>query len=280
VILSAVQFGARLYAPEANRARIAEAVRGAAAEGADLVVLPELAVPGYGLAPARLAETAEPADGPTRALLGDLAEETGAVVVCGFCEAAGGALYNAAMLVGPGGETALYRKLHLFDAEKEVFAPGDLGLVVAETPIGAVGICVCYDLRFVEVARGLSLAGADLLAVPTAWVGGFDRVARDGEGLIGQARGALVQANLDQLAMVCAGMSGGDQGIRFLGSSLIADAWGACRAGPLGEDAEATIFAETTLEEIRAARVRTDRIRPREDRRTDVYGIAVNGRIH
>ncbi|SLN70770.1 carbon-nitrogen hydrolase family protein [Roseisalinus antarcticus] len=280
MILSAVQIGTKLYAPEENRAWIEAAVRREAAEGAALVVLPELAVSGYGSDPDRLAESAEPRDGPTLDLLARLSAELKLVLVCGYCESADGALYNSAVLTAPGRAPAHYRKLHLFDREKEVFRPGDLGLVMAETDIGTIGICVCYDLRFVEVARGLALGGADLLAVPTAWVGGFDAVARDDGGYIGQARGAVVQANLNQLPMVCASQSGGDQGIRFLGSSLIADAFGTCVAGPMGEDETGVIRAEMTLEAIRAARIRSDRIRPREDRRTDTYGVSVNGRLH
>jgi len=276
--LSAVQMAARAYDAPANRARIAAAIRAEAGQGADLVVLPELAVSGYGLDPAGLRGAAEPFDGPTRALLGRLADELDVVAVCGFCEALpGGELANSAMLVAPGRDPVLYRKLHLFDAEKDVFRPGDLGLVLAETDLGRIGLCVCYDLRFVEVARGLALAGADILAVPTAWVGGFDPAPRDAGGYIGQARGAVVQANLNQLPMVCASQSGARDDLRFLGSSLIVDAYGGCREGPMDEDAEGAIRTRMSLEQIRAARRRSDRICPREDRRTDVYGVIANG---
>lgn len=279
--VSAVQFGARLYVPDENRSTVERRVRDEFAAGARLIVLPELAVSGYGLDPEGLRRSAEPAAGPTSALLRGLAEELGVVIVCGFCEAGGGGkIYNSALLVAPGRPQALYRKLHLFDGEKEVFTPGDLGLVLAETDLGTVGVCVCYDLRFVEVARALALAGADILAVPTAWVGGFDRVPRDAMGFIGQARGVLVQANLDQLPMVCASQSGGEQGIRFLGSSLVADAFGSCLAGPMGEDDTGAIRAQFNLGDIRAARARSARIRPREDRRTDVYGITLNGKSY
>jgi predicted amidohydrolase len=65
-----------------------------------------------------------------------------------------------------------------------------------------------------------------------------------------------------------------DQGIRFLGSSLIVDAFGECRAGPMGEDEDGVLTAEMDLAQIRAARVRSPRVRPREDRRTDVYDVA------
>jgi predicted amidohydrolase len=276
--LAALQFGARLYAAEQNRAVIGEMAGAELAAGADIVVLPELAVPGYGLDRDGLLASAEPSDGPTAALLQGLAERHGAVIVCGFCEREGDALYNSAVLARPGRPPAIYRKLHLFDAERDVFTPGDTGLVIAETSLGAVGICVCYDLRFVEVARAYALAGADLLAVPTAWVGGFDKAPRDEGGFIGQARGAIVQANLNQLPMICASQSGRAGATRFLGSSLIADAFGACVAGPLGEDEEGVLRAEMTLEGIRAARIRSPRVRPREDRRSDVYGLTATVR--
>jgi predicted amidohydrolase len=271
--LAAVQFGARLYRADENRARIATLLEAEVAQGADLVVFPELAVSGYGLDPAGLRRAAEPFNGPTRADLQSLSDRAGVIVVCGFCEAEDDRLYNSAMLVRPGAEPVLYRKLHLFDAEKEVFTPGDRGLVMVDTDIGRIALCVCYDLRFVEVARAMALAGADILAVPTAWVGGFDPVTRDQSGFIGQARGAIVQANLNQLPMVCASQCGGDQGIRFLGSSLIVDAFGECTAGPMGVDEEGVLRADMDLAQIRAARVRTPRVRPREDRRTDVYDV-------
>lgn len=278
--VSAVQFAAQPGRPDDNRDAIRRAITEEAAQGARLIVLPELAVSGYHLDVAALRDSAEAADGPTAAMLSDLAAVRDATLVCGFCERDGDRIFNSAMLVAPGAAPVIYRKLHLFDGEKEVFTPGDLGLVVAPTPVGAVGVCVCYDLRFVEVARGLALMGADLLAVPTAWVGGFDRIARDEGGLIGQARGALVQANLNQLPMVCASQSGAAGGIRFLGSSLVADAHGVCLAGPLPDDRAGVARAMLDPDTIRAARFRSERIRPREDRRTDVYGLTLNGRSY
>lgn len=274
--VAAVQFGARLYQPDENRAEVAQRVRAAAEDGAKLIVLPELAISGYGLDPDGLQRSAEAHDGATCQMLQGLSDALSITIVCGFCErGADGALFNATLLTSPGKAPVLYRKLHLFDGEKEVFTPGDLGLVMAETELGTIGVCVCYDLRFVEVARGLSLAGADILAVPTAWVGGFDKVPRDAMGYIGQVRGALVQANLDQLPMICASQSGGDQGIRFLGSSIIADAYGTCLAGPMDEDEAGTVTAQFDLDEIRTARVRSARVQPRADRRTDMYHIGV-----
>ena len=275
--VAVAQASAAPYRPAENRARSVALVEAAAADGAEFVILPELMVSGYGVDPEGLAASAEALDGPTLAAWHEAAARLGIHIVGGFCERAGGDLYNAVMMVGPGGLAGHYRKLHLFDAEKSVFTAGDLGLPVYDLPFGRVGLCVCYDLRFVEVVRALALKGADLIAVPTAWVGGFDADPFDAMGYIGQARGAMVQANLSQVFLCCASQPGAAAGIRFLGSSLIVDPYGAVLAGPLGQDAEEIAIAEIDLSAARAARVRSPLIRPREDRRTDVYRIAVDG---
>lgn len=277
-LAAAVQFEARLYDAKWNRETTADLIRQAASKGAQLVVLPELAISGYGLHSSRLRTLAEPIDGPSVSLWTALARELGVVISGGFCETSGGQLFNTAVITTPAGELTHYRKLHLFDEEKEMFAPGDLGLQVAKTELGAIGLCVCYDLRFVEVTRALALMGADVIAVPTAWVGGFDKNPRDAMGFIGQARGAVVQANLSQVAMVCASQSGANDEFTFLGSSLIIDSFGNCVAGPAQADESETLFGLLDVATIRSSRVRGPRIKPREDRRTDVYRLGVGSK--
>ena len=123
--VSAVQFNATPGDRAGNHLTIAAAARAEAALGAKLIVLPELAVCGYDLDPDMLTALAEPAEGPTAALLSSLAAELDVTLACGFCETDAGRLYNAALLVTPDGSLSLYRKLHLFDAEKDIFTPGD-----------------------------------------------------------------------------------------------------------------------------------------------------------
>ncbi|MGR7995218.1 nitrilase-related carbon-nitrogen hydrolase [Xanthobacter sp. ZOL 2024] len=271
--VAALQFQAQPGAAAANRAHTLALIAGAAARGARVIVLPELAISGYTLDRAALAAAAEPRDGPTLAAWHEAARRLGVVIAGGFCERVGEELANAAVMVGPEGLLLHYRKLHLFDGEKAVFLPGDLGLSVADTPFGRIGLCVCYDLRFVEVMRALALKGADLVVVPTAWVGGFDKVARDGDGLIGQARGAIVQANLNQVYVACASQCGAAPEMGFLGSSLIADPYGRILSGPLPAEVAGEVVAEVDLAQAKLAQERSARIRPRQDRRTDVYGL-------
>jgi predicted amidohydrolase len=259
----------------ANRARSLEAARDAFARGARVVVLPELVVPGYGWRRELVEAGAEPIDGETVSAWTQVAREAGGYVAGGIAERDDDALYNAAVLVGPEGLALHYRKLHLFAGEKGVFAPGDLGLPVARTPLGVIGLCVCYDLRFVETLRVLALRGADLVCVPTAWVPGFDAERWDAEGFCPQARSTLVQANLDQVFVACASQAGVHGDFEFLGSSIVADPRGRCLAGPLPRDRDELAIADLDLRETRAAHDRGGDVLPRVDRRTDVYALAV-----
>lgn len=136
-------------------------------ETADLYVLPELFNSGYNfVSREEVAESAEPADGPTCASMSAFARETSSYVVYGFAEQAD-RFYNSAALVGPDGLVGVYRKVHLFDRENLFFAPGNLGFPVFQLPFGTVGIMICFDWIYPESARSLALQGAELIAHPS-----------------------------------------------------------------------------------------------------------------
>jgi N-carbamoylputrescine amidase len=261
----------------ANLARSLQVARELFSQGAQVVVLPELIVPGYGWDAGLIGSLAEPLEGETVTAWSALAREFDGYLAGGFAERDGDHIYNAAVLVGREGIVLHYRKLHLFAREKDVFAPGDRGLPVASTPHGRIGICVCYDLRFVETLRILALRDAELVCVPTAWVAGFDEERWDAGGLAPQARGVLLQANLDQVFVACASQAGEHGGPIFLGSSLVADPRGRCVLGPLAGDREDAAIAELDLGEVVLARDRGNGVLPRDDRRTDVYALEVDG---
>ena len=262
---------------EANRKASTDAVATLFEQGADIVVVPELAVPWYSTRREALEPLAETLDGPTVTAWQRQAARHGGLVVGGFCERSGDAVYNTAVAVGADGVIAHYRKLHLFDVEKHCFAPGDAGLTVADTAYGRIGLCICYDLRFVEVVRVLALRGADLICVPTAWIRGFDRRQYAEGELIPHAEGALVQANLSQVFIACASQVGTGDGAEFLGSSVLADPYGRIAAGPLSTVREQLEVADVDLAEAKRAQARSELIRPRADRRTDVYGVLHEG---
>jgi len=263
---------------EDNLATGLRRARAAFAGGADLVVLPELVVSGYVVDPALAAQVAEPVDGPAAAAFTALAGEHGGLVAYGFCEASGTDLFNTVVVVDGDGPVLHYRKLHLFDAEKLVYTPGDLGLPVADTAVGRIGVCICYDLRFVEVLRSMSLRDAELAIAPAAWVGGFDRSVPVA-GATRHVDSVLAQANLDQVAVVAVSQVAGSShgGPATLGGSVACDAHGELLAGPLSRNGADSALVEIDLASVRAARVRGERIRPREDRRTDVYALTYDG---
>jgi len=171
-VVAVCQLGLAVGEVESNRAAAAAAVAESAGQGAELVVLPELCDSGYvftGDAEARKLATPA-ADSPTLHEWQALAGGYHTTIAGGFCELGeDGLLYNSAALVGPGGVLAVYRKAHLWDAEKLVFTPGDAPPPVVDLPFGRAGLMICYDLEFPEWVRLAALAGADLIAAPVNW---------------------------------------------------------------------------------------------------------------
>ncbi len=155
---------------EAGFARIAAILDQARAGGARLVVLPEAAIGGY-VADLRVGESVEvpPAlalDGPEIARLTALA---GDLVVCaGFCEGDGEARYNATVCVGEGEVLGSYRKVHQPLGEGTTYRAGS-SLEAFDTPVGRLGMLVCWDKGFPEAARTLALEGAEIIACLSAW---------------------------------------------------------------------------------------------------------------
>jgi predicted amidohydrolase len=124
----------------------------------------------------------------------------------------------------------------------------------------------------------MALRGAEIVIAPAAWVGGFDRTVPVTGGTR-HVDSVLAQANLDQVAVVAVSQVAGAArgGPATLGGSVACDAHGELLAGPLSRTSADSATAALDLEAIRAARVRGERIRPREDRRTDVYGVTYGG---
>lgn len=153
----------------ANLARIETITRGAAAEGAQLLVLPETATTGYFIAD-KLATLAEPEDGPTAMRLAALARECAMHLAVGMAIVVDGRFYDAQLLFGrDGARLATYRKAHLFSAERRWYSAGDTPTVV-DTAIGRIGMTVCYDLMFPDYVRRLVELGADLIINSTNWI--------------------------------------------------------------------------------------------------------------
>lgn len=155
--------------PATNVARLAALLPSAKASGVELLLAPELWTTGYN-DPEAIRTFSEPADGPTRRAIAQLAREFSMAIAWGFPEQDGDTRYNSAQLVGPDGSSLLtYRKVHLWaDYEKRLFTPGPFPGAPAEWNGWRIAFSICYDTEFPELVRRQTLAGADLLLAPTA----------------------------------------------------------------------------------------------------------------
>ena len=200
---------------------------------------------------------AEALEGPTLQAMAAMAKELGITLLAGSvleAGAPGGRLYNTSVLFGPdGARLAVYRKIHLFDVEvgdgqtyreSAKVAPG-AEVVVADTPVGRVGLSVCYDLRFPELYRRLSAQGATLLAVPAAFT---LMTGKDHWEVLLRAR-----AIENQCHVVAPAQWGKHPKDRLTyGHALVADPWGTVLA--CAPDGEGVAVAE--VDPAQTARIR------------------------
>lgn len=147
---------------------VARAISFMQANPADLYVLPELFATGYLiLTQEEAVELAEsPADGFTFNALMEYASHKKCAVVFGFAEKAGGKIFNSCALISQHGVRSVYRKIHLFSTEKLVFSPGDKLPDVFEYNGARLGMMICFDWIFPEVARILAIKGTDIICHP------------------------------------------------------------------------------------------------------------------
>jgi predicted amidohydrolase len=261
---------------ESNRKMLRSTIREALAGGADLVVLPELATTGYMFTSAAEArEVAQPAFGGA---LDDWAHElqgTNAMVVGGFCELADGVLYNSAAAVTAQGVRTVYRKVHLWADEHLIFTPGTEAPPIVKTPHGLVGVAICYDLFFPELMRGLSLAGASVIALPTNSPAG--RAPRtdhepDLKG-IGLAIARTV-AYQNRVFVAVSDRCGDERGTSWTARSVIVHPEGHFLAGPVAYTAS-LVAAECDLSAADSKQWEGTTNDAHADRRPDVYGLPI-----
>ncbi len=242
----------------------------AADRGASYVQLPEyfnFLGPFSGFASA-----AEAVPGPTTTRMAALAKSHGLSVHLGSLleeSPERGKFFNTSVVLAPSGAiVATYRKIHLFDVnvpdaivhrESDVVAPGD-EMVVARLDGWALGLSICFDLRFPELYRALALAGAEVIAIPASF-----------NAVTGLAHwDTLVRARaIENHAFVIAAAQVGTtaEGIATYGHSLIVDPWGEALAESIGDQPE-VLLATLDLSEV--ARRRTQ-IAVMDSRRPEVY---------
>jgi predicted amidohydrolase len=213
---------------EGDFARIESLIEAARADGVGLLALPEAALGGYLLSLDGSAE-APPAlelDGPEIRRLAKLAGDM--VVTAGYCEADGDKRYNSAVCVTGSGVLGNHRKVHQPLSEDANYAAGD-GFAAFDTPVGRLGMLICYDKAFPEASRALAIDGAQIVVCMSAWPGARTNAVADLAQDRWKRRFDLfdrARALENQVVWVSANQSGTFGSLRFVASAKIVDPGG------------------------------------------------------
>jgi predicted amidohydrolase len=255
---------------------IAQILRVAREDGASLVALPEATLGGYlsnlgGHGDVSLPPALD-VDGPEIARLASLAGDL--VVTAGFCESDGASRFNSAVAVTGDGVLGVHRKVHQPLGEGASYSAGD-GFEAFATPVGRMGMMICYDKAFPESARSLALDGADIVCCMSAWPGSRTNadpdLAKDRWtqrfDLFDQAR-----ALENQVLWLSANQSGTFGDLRFVASAKVVGPGGDVLATTGVTEGVAT--ASVDLDELLGA-ARTGGMHHLGDRRPDAYSAAL-----
>ncbi|MFM9441159.1 carbon-nitrogen hydrolase family protein [Streptomyces acidiscabies] len=266
----AAEFGRDLEEDFAIAERLIEEAR---EEGVRLLALPEACLGGYllSLDDGAEADGGPPAlalDGPEIRRLAALAGEM--TVVAGYCEAApGGQHYNSVVCVTGDGVLGNHRKVHQPLSEDASYASGDR-FHAFDTPVGRIGMMICYDKAFPESARALALDGAEIGVCVSAWPGARTNAVADLEEDRWKRRFDLfdrARALENQIVWLSANQAGTFGSLRFVGSAKVVDPGGEILAGT-GVTAGIAVADIDVTQALQTARRSMGHLR---DRRPDAY---------
>lgn len=269
-----------------NLERAEQLVRQAAAQGANVILLPELFERQYFCQERQYDyyQYATPLlENPAVQRFQKIAAELQVVLPISFYERAGNNTFNSvAVLDADGSVLGCYRKTHIpddhFYQEKFYFTPGDTGFRVWNTRYGCIGVGICWDQWFPETARCMAVQGAEILLYPTA-IGSEPILNVDSSGHWRRVMQGHAAANLIPVAAAnrigtetvtpCEENGGQSSSLTFYGSSFIADATGELVASA-GRDTEEILYASFDLDALREERFSWGLFR---DRRPETYRI-------
>lgn len=233
------------------------AVERAADDGVDLVVFPELALTGYHLSASEFRDRREAVeDGLER--LANVAPDVTVLVGSPTFDP----LRNSAVVLANGGRIGSYHKTHLYAAESDVFEAGE-AVDPVETPVGTLGVAICYDLEFPEVARELALGGADVLVTLSANMRPFASY---------QEVYLRARAMENGIPHLLCNRVGREDDTDFFGASAAVDVRGDF-LGTAGEDATTELTVDLDTDERR-----DESLSYYSDRRPDLYGRTLDPR--
>lgn len=271
--------------PAQNLALAEQLVRKAAAEGGQIILLPELFERPYFCQERRYeyyAYATPVEENPAVQRLSTVAAELGVVLPVSFYEKDGTRLFNSiAMIDADGTVLGVYRKTHIPDdhyyQEKFYFTPGNTGFRVWDTRYGKVGVGICWDQWFPEAARCMALMGADLLMYPTA-IGSEPILEVDSAGHWQRTMQGHSAANVvpvvaanrfgTETVVPCPENGGQSSSLCFYGTSFMTDATGAVLT-QAPREGDTILHAEYDFAAIREERLSWGLFR---DRRPECYG--------
>lgn len=207
-----------------------------AARDADLVVLPEMCLPGYVFdGPGEVVDWANEPDGPRPRALARVAQQHGCWLVAGLPEIDGGVLFNSAWVFdAQGRRRAVYRKSLLFELDESWARPGTRDYAVFETPVGRMGVGICMDLNDPRFTAWVEREELDVLAFPTNWLDQGQNVWAYWRWRLGDSGALLVAAN----------RWGRERGVDFRGESAILH--GSQVLGRAGRRGDEVVVADLT----------------------------------
>jgi predicted amidohydrolase len=268
--IAVVQMDCRLGDRRHNLDQVRVQLRTAAAAGARLIIFPECAMTGYCFDSKDEAwPHAEAIPGPSTDVLTSDCREIGVWAVVGTLETASDRrLFNSAVLIGPNGVAAAYRKIHLpFLGVDRFTTPGDQPFAVHDLGGLRIGMSICYDASFPESSRVLMLEGADVVVLPTNWPTGALPTIK-----------YLVQARAleNNVYLAAANRIGSERGFHFIGRSRIIDCTGELLAESSCEHAD-ILYAELDPERPRRKHIvivpGKHELHRTRDRRPEMYGM-------
>jgi len=245
----------------ANIQKMVAYTREAAQKKCDLVVFPEMSDTGYHM-PIIMQTASAWSDKPFQTLA-NTARENKIAIVAGLSEREGNEVYNTVAVIGSSGElVAKYRKIHLITAEPicehQYLKAGDSPTLFTLNDF-KIGLMICYDVRFPELARKLTLAGAELIIVPAA----FPLLRIGHWKIINQCRSIE-----NQVYYAGANRTGDDMGTRFGGCSTLHDPVGTILTSA-SESEETLLIGEISKTKIADTR---DKLKVLQDRKPELYG--------
>jgi len=240
-----------------------ELIRSAATRGARLIVLPEGGLSGFALRHDEALAGAQPLDGAYVAELGAVSASLGVAIVTNLYVPARVegrvVVHNTSVLIEQGALVRTYRKIHLFDAQsfcESACVEGGDAAQLLEPPTSIEGVAVslatCFDLRFAELAVTLARRGADLIAVPAAWVAGTNKLTQ---------WDTLLRARAIETGCFVAGAA--QPGPTYCGGSAVYGPEGEPAGPTMGRDEEGTTAADVDHAAVVRARATTPTLRHR-----------------